>query len=216
MLKIRVDDFPFTKQEERWRHNIDNFKKFDEVMARHITEYVLGVIPKHTTREDLDYLSSNPRIDVAIHGIEHDERFPNEFREWQTEKDIGQAIGSVKSLWDPLVGPIDSYIPPHNVIDQKTVRALINSGFENLHTGPGSDFEVMKYAAEQGLNIRPSSSPDFYGRSDEMMNRDSVSQIKMLCQQYDSEFCWLTLHWTWELSIGLESLDKFLTEIYRK
>ena len=69
-LTLRVDDFPGTKPEEFWKHNLDNFKHFDALLEKHnVQEYTLGVIPKHTTPEHIDWLAENPRVRVALHGI---------------------------------------------------------------------------------------------------------------------------------------------------
>ena len=211
MLKIRVDDFLLTKEDESWRHNLENFKLFDSVMERNGANYVLGVIPRTATAGHLEYLTSNPRVEVAMHGILHDERYPNEFREHQTEKDITDAISSVKQVWDPLVGPIDKYIPPHNVIDYKTVRALKTLGFETIYGGPETDLNVLKYAyAEHGLFFEMSQAPLEYSRSDELLQRGSVEHLLYKLADKDAT---LTLHWTWEFNIGLQHLDEYLSKL---
>lgn len=211
---LRVDDFPGTKPEEFWKHKLDNFKKFDEVLERNgIQEYTLGVIPKYTTEEHIDWLASNPRIEVALHGIEHDERFPNEFRDHETEDDIYQKIVSASQ---PLArangrGKLFRYIPPHNVVDLKTARALKRAGFTTLLGGPGSDERALDWIHENGiLEVLYSKHPVWYGRSDEMMQGDIVRTI--LEPGYVGHQC-LTLHWTWEWNIGLENLEKFLSQI---
>jgi len=208
---LRVDDFPGTKPEEFWKHNLDNFKRFDEVIEKNgIPEYILGVIPKYTSEKDLDWLAQNPRVRVALHGIEHDERFPNEFRDHETREDIYRKI---VSAIQPLKrcngnGKVDCYIPPHNVIDLKTVGILHAAYFETLMCGPGSDDLPMRYAKELGMNVLYSSHPLFYGRSDEMMNRDKSVEAILA-----NPAGVVTLLWTWEWNIGLDNLDKFLGQV---
>lgn len=210
MFNVRVDDFLLTKEEESWRHNLENFKLFDKVMEKHGVSYVLGVIPRTATVGHLEYLAANPRIEVAMHGILHDERYPNEFRSHQTETDVADAISSVKQVWDPLVGPIDKYIPPHNVIDHKTIRALDGLGFETIFGGPETNPYVADFAQGMGLSVHVSKAPVEYGRSDELLQRGSVEHILKEAKDRD---VWLTLHWTWEFNIGLQHLDEYLSKL---
>lgn len=208
---LRVDDFPGTKPEEFWKHNLEGFKRFDAVLEKHgIEEYVLGVIPKYTTHEHVGWLAQNPRVRVALHGIEHDERFPNEFKGFETEDGIYQKILSAKELLRECNGSGDvvDYIPPHNVIDVKTCNALKRSGFKTVFCGPGTDMYVMENVS--GLFFQYSSHPVWYGRSDEMMDRDSA--VEKIMSSNGLGHC-MTLHWTWEYNIGLSSLDKFLSQI---
>lgn len=227
-LIYRVDDFPGVKPEEFWKHNLESLKRFDAVMeANGVEEYYLGVIPKHVTQEQLEWIATCPRIVTALHGIEHDERFPNEFREWQTTKDIRQAISAAVARLNPLVGPVDSYIPPHNVIDRKTLDALRQCGFKTLFLGPGSDPSIFisaqlpllhhvgsfKFIDHPGFETYY-SGPDgvMYGRTDELMVKQySMDHIKYEMQSHNPH-C-LTLHFTWEVNIGLENLDLFLKEL---
>lgn len=217
---LRIDDFPGTKPEEFWKHNLENFKKFDAVLEKNgVSEYVLGVIPIHTHEDHLKYLAENPRIKIAIHGFKHDERFLNEFRDFETEHDIYNKISFVKSEYFVANKKRDivDYIPPHNVVDMKTCRALKRAGFENIHCGPGTDVRVITEASGNPLNLSfiYSKHPIWYGRSDEMMNRDG-SVYHILANHAPplngSKNC-LTLHWPWEHNIGLENLDKFLSQI---
>lgn len=218
---LRVDDFPGTKPEEFWKHNFDNFKRFDDVIARHhINRYILGVIPKYTTEKHIDWLGSNPRIEVAMHGIEHDERFPNEFRDHDTIDDIYKKLLSAK---EPLkrcnsYNDVRTYIPPHNVFDKKTIVALQAAGFDAILGGPGSD-ELVREQIKQvtTMSFVYSSSPHYYGRSDEMISRDRSPEFLLRDNENFSPFRGptkiLTLHWTWEWNIGLLHLDQFLTKI---
>ncbi len=213
MLQFRIDDFPGTKPEEFFKHNLDSFKRFDEVLEKNgVKEYYLGVIPRHVTQEQLKYLSTNPRVIVAMHGVDHDERFLNEFKEHQTFQDIKNAISSVKTMWDPIVGPIDSYIPPHNVIDAKTVKALADLKFKKLFSGPGSDESKLVLADFLGLDVVRNTDRVDYGRSDELLRSGMDKVIRELALTKRTT---LTLHFPWEVNIGLDHLDRFLKEIFR-
>jgi len=210
---LRVDDFPGTKPEEFWKHNLGNFKRFDDVVAKYVPEYMLGVIPKHTTEEMVRYLEGNERIRVALHGVEHDERFPNEFRPWETEEEIFNKIVSARQPFVKCNGVFDvvDYIPPHNVIDVKTCRALATAGFKRIYGGPGSDEWVLLEARNLGMKTLASPHPLWYGRSDELLNRDHAHR-NILTGHDTGEFV-LTIHWPWEWNIGLQNLDVFLHQI---
>jgi len=207
---LRVDDFPGTKPEEFWKHNLDNFKLFDAVLEKYVDEYVLGVIPKYTTEEMIRYLEQNDKIRVALHGVEHNERFPNEFRPWETTEQIFNKLVSARQPFQKCNGALDvvDYIPPHNVIDMKTVDALKLAGFKRIYGGPGSDEHVIWHAKDVGLKFDYSQWPYWYGRSDELLNRDKAHL--MINSNPDRV---VTLHWPWEWNIGLDNLERFLEEI---
>lgn len=208
MLSIRVDDFPFTKSEETWRHNLENFKKFDAIFQKHNRPYILGVIPSKATAHELDWMSENHLLSVALHGVNHDERFPNEFRDFQTRGEVSQAIfGSRAYLELFCKKSVDTYIPPHNVFDLKTIHALLDCGFKRILCGPGSTEEMVYVGKTRGLEVIYSPEPLEYGRSDELIQRGSVAWISSESQKRD---IMLTLHWTWEWNIGLDSLDTYL------
>lgn len=208
MISFRVDDFPGTKPTEFWRHNLDNYKIFEEIFTQHHADLMLGVIPRHTTQAHIDHFRSSPTTYVALHGIDHDERFPNEFRDHQTEDEVYQAICSAS---EPLKvcnpsGKVDTYIPPHNVIDTKTVNALVRAGFRTLYSGPESDVAVLEYAKSKGLHVLR-HMPPAYARSDEMLKSGIIDQI------LSGKDTHLALHWTWEWNIGLDSLREFMKRI---
>lgn len=216
-LLIRVDDFPGTKPEEFYRHNMTTFKKFDEVLARHQRDYTLGIIPRHTSTSDLEELAKLPYCSFALHGIDHDERFPNEFRDHQTEGEVYQALLAAKKHLEAFQGSeVNTYIPPHNVIDKKTANALIRAGFKELWVGPGADMKMADEFRIWGIGnrLRGFWPPSNYGRSDELLANGSVSTLK---HQFEGlaagDEVILGLHWTWEYNIGLENLEKFLTAI---
>lgn len=214
MIHFRVDDYPGTKPEEFDRHNIENFYKFEAVMAKHgANPFVLGVIPRHVTDSDLSFLGMSPNVQIALHGVNHDERFPNEFREHQTEDDVYAAISSAKDRLESCSDQeVDTYIPPHNVIDRKTVHALVRSGFKNLMGGPGSDEQVIFHAMELGLNAKMYMPPYNYGRSDELIKRGAVEMLAPFMKSPNLHWH-LGLHWTWEANIGLENLDNLLSQL---
>lgn len=221
MIRLRVDDYPGTKPEEFCRHNLENFKRFHEVVAGFVPWYVLGVIPRHVSDDDLRWLGAQREVVVALHGIDHDERFPNEFRDHMTELDRRHAIQRARGRFQLLTGqPVVDYIPPHNVIDRKTVDALYHTGFKTLHIGPGSEGDASLYAQmERHLHVAPSFPPHFYGRTDEMLARCSPAVIRKDVELRSRPFSsmgpdtWVTLHWTWEHNVGLETLSEFLAQL---
>ena len=209
---LRVDDFPWVKPEERDKHNLENFKKFDAVLgANSVPQYTLGVIPSRVTKEDLEWLKANPHIRVAMHGIDHDNRYPNEFRPYETSSDIYRKIVDAKKIFSGYAN-VECYIPPFNAVDLTTARAIFRAGFTELMCGPGTDlkeFAMIKNARFFGPDrLTYSDHPVFYGRSDEMMDRDdSVRHIK------ESKGDVVTLHWTWEHNIGLRNLERFMGQL---
>jgi hypothetical protein len=215
MLLLRVDDFPGTKPEEFWRHNLDNFKRFHDVVSKYVPEYLLGVIPRHSTEEQLKWLGQQfNSIRVAMHGVNHDERFQNEFGDHLTENDIYHSICSAKIPLNDLAGPIFTYIPPHNVFDQKTCRSLKKAGIKNITGGPESPdvigTEVVSSTAF-GLKYMKSLAPLGYGRSDELLQRGSIDWL--IEREKNDLTTYLCLHWTWEWNIGLDSLKEYLKQL---
>ena len=108
---------------------------------------------------------------------------------------------------------VTKYIPPHNVIDDKTCQALKRAGFDSVYGGPGSDTSVLERAYRMyGLKSYFSKFPTWYGRSDEMLQRKSHEQIVVEKEiPYQSHV--ITLHWTWEWNVGLHNLDEFLSKL---
>jgi hypothetical protein len=209
MILARVDDFPFTKSEEAWKHNVENFKLFDVVMKKYFSSYVLGVIPRRVTDEQLLFLKNLDHIDIAVHGIDHDERFRNEFREHETEGDIYSKLLEAKNRFERITGRVvDSYIPPHNVIDMKTIRALKKAGFKRIFGGPGTDKSILGLCYVLNVESHYSAEPFEYGRSDEMLQRGAVEYWDKKVDKVIPSY--ITFHWTWEVNIGLENLEKFL------
>jgi hypothetical protein len=209
MIRFRVDDYPGTKPAEFGKHNLDNFKKFHELMTRHGASQVLGVIPVYTSDEALQWMGKQDNIEVALHGVNHDERFPNEFRDHITEREVYLILSNEKHIFEEETGkPVSVYIPPHNVVDVRTVNALSRAGFKTLYGGPESDVSVLDSARALGMNtVR--HMPPFYARSDEMMAGNLHGWIRSHPGDFD-----LALHWTWEMNIGLDNLDNFLSQLH--
>jgi hypothetical protein len=210
MIRFRVDDYPGTKPNEFYRHNLENFKKFDEVMTRHGARYVLGIIPAYASEADCRWIGSRPHIEPALHGVNHDERFPNEFREHLTEREVYLILRNEKGLLEEDTGrEVNIYIPPHNVVDTRTVNALVQAGFKELFVGPETDPAVMSYAADR-MKVIKHSPPHRYGRSDEFIARGTPA----FCRSWkDPGEMNIGLHWTWEWNIGLENLDCLLGQL---
>lgn len=206
---LRVDDFPGTKPNEFKEHNLDNFKKFDNILEKYnVKEYVLGVIPKYTDEESLKWLTCNKRIKIALHGIEHDERYDNEFKLFEIEDDIFDKLCKAKLFLEKFGVRVTDYIPPHNVIDYRTVRALSRLGFKRVFGGPGTH-QFMFF--QNDIKFVYSEKNIWYGRSDELMGKYDVIDVIMKESKMSNQ-C-LTLHWPWEWNIGLENLDKLLGKI---
>lgn len=211
MIYCRVDDFPGTKPEEFWKHNRENYLKFHEIVRRKFSNYVLGVIPKHCSDDDLFFLRHLDGVTLALHGIEHDERFPNEFRDYLSVDDISKKIDEASCRLHGSRGSFPlHYIPPHNVVDAKTIAALRINNYDVLHAGPGTDPLMFDYARSYGMVVRDSRDPREYGRTDEMMERGCFPHLN---EEGKKRSVFLTLHWTWELNIGLDSLKRFCENI---
>jgi len=209
MLFCRVDDFPYTKKEEMWRHNLESFKLFDAVMKKHNLGYFLAVIPNNVTIEQLEWLSIQDNITIAMHGIRHEEKQANEFKQWQTSKDIFDEIVLARNKLE-LHGKkkVDVYIPPHNFIDSRTCEALSRAGFKSVLCGPETNPSVLLYG-KQTLKLKMFCSGDEreYGRSDELQKNGSVKYFSYLAHKQD---VFLSLHFTWECDIGVDKLDSYL------
>lgn len=217
MIRLRVDDYPSSKPDEFWKHNFDNYVKFHDTIRKHTeASYLLGVIPKHTTDEDLRKLSELSGIIIGMHGVEHDERFQNEFRPYLTINDRVKVLTAGRSRLRGLVNQeVDIYLPPHNVIDDNTRTALQLSGFSAFTGGPETDL-TLPGLFDGSIKYLHSQAPLEYGRSDELLQRGSAKYLmnKMASANPSDWDIYLTLHWTWEYNIGLEHLDRYLAEIY--
>lgn len=202
-VTIRVDDFPGTKREEFYKHNMESFIEFDDVMQKNCgKQYLLGVIPTYSSHEDLVRLSTM-NLQIGMHGIKHDERYQNEFLPHQTDREIFIAlIENRQRLQDIVNKPVKVYMPPHNVLDVRTCRLAKDAGFTHVTTGPETDVEISY------VKRLHSKKPLEYGRSDELLSLGAVDYLN----RKDTQAI-LTLHWTWEFNIGLSHLSRFLEQI---
>lgn len=203
-VMVRVDDYPGTKPGEFWKHNLESFKKFHEILPK---RYLLGVIPKHVSDDDLAWLGQQEKIEIGMHGINHDERFQNEFPDYFTQRDIETSIQTHREGLEFISKRhVRVYMPPHNVIDEKTCRALKSLGFAAYTTGPETknDLAVIKR-----LHSEP---PLEYGRSDELLERGSVAHLNEQVMT-SNRVIYLTLHFPWEVNIGLDSLKSYISQI---
>jgi len=209
-LRVRVDDFPGTKPEEFFKHNLENFKRFNDIFWNRDISYVLGVIPGYTTPRDLQWLAEQDHITIAMHGVVHNESHPDEFRD-HTYQDIENSLHRMKDVFESSTGArVVDYIPPHNTVNADTVLALSRLGFENIYGGPETDDEIKRYITIQGMNYIHSEPPLEYGRSDELMERGSVEYLLENASKKDIH---LALHWTWEHNIGLDNLRNYLDRL---
>lgn len=213
MIRIRVDDYPGTRPDEFYKHNWAALESFDEIMRENwVPGYMLGVIPGHVTDEDLRKMAGHPRIQVAMHGVAHDERFQNEFRDYLTTSAVKTMLEQEKSRLERLVkSEVRVYIPPHNAFDERTCAALSAVGFTTICGGPGSPAwaDVTKRPF-LNLEYARSQTPWEYGRSDELLQRDSVGWFTdATCAPHPV----LTLHFPWEINIGLAHLRTYLSAL---
>lgn len=213
MIRIRVDDFPHTKGEPQ--HSLDAFRQFHrELTALTGKRYLLGVIPKRCTAEDILFLRNETDCVIGMHGIEHNEQqlnvHQNEFPVYLSKQNVRDRLAEAKQALEAGIGrPSRIYMPPRNLIDQRTASVL-NGLFDHYTSGPETDQEVLHRFG----NYIPSVWPHEYGRSDEMLARES--HIAMMQKSDHGHSPVLTLHWTWETNIGLQHLRAFLSQIPRK
>lgn len=211
MIRIRVDDFPQTKGEPQ--HTLSAFREFNrELVALTGVRYLLGVIPGRCTVEDILFLRQETDCAIGLHGINHDEAqldiHGNEFPRYLSRLDIRQRLYDAKTALEAGVGrPVRTYMPPRNLIDQRTA-AVLNGMFDNYTCGPETDREVMSRFPMAIMSMPPWE----YGRTDEMLACDAHTRLIEL----EEAFPVLTLHWTWETNIGLQHMRKFFQKIPRK
>jgi hypothetical protein len=212
MIRFRVDDFRHSGKDTDI-FTLDQFKKFDSVMDKHNINYLLGCIPLYANLDDMEWVAENPRIEIALHGINHP-RGVSEFKEWETETEIKEKVLFWKNLWEDKTNKeIFSYIPPNNIIDHKTVRALLKAGYTTCFGGPETDQVVVDYALNQGMKFEISEFPYEYGVTKELLERGSIEHVMRECVQRD---VWISLHHTWEKNFSngtYEYLDEYLTKL---
>jgi hypothetical protein len=209
MIRVRVDDFPHTKGEPQ--HTLAAYREFDRCLRECLggKRYLLGVIPHRSSVDDILYLRNETDCTVGMHGIRHDEHeldlYQNEFPPYLSQKDVGTMLMStVAHLDDALGRDVRIYMPPRNRIDRRTVDVLLDCGFYGYTTGPETPAELRMH---DYLTVYHSEPPHQYGRSDEMLKRNSQVHLRA------EDEAILTLHWTWETNIGLNHLRDFLGQI---
>jgi hypothetical protein len=146
-----------------------------------------------------------------MHGIQHDEdqldRFQNEFPPWMTVQEVSSAlIHSRDFLERSCEKSVNVYMPPRNRIDRRTTTALGLAGFKAVTGGPETDQPSLL-----GFRSFMSLPPHAYGRTDEMLDRGSTDVLSKIDQDVV-----LTLHWTWEINIGLHHMKRFFNSIDRE
>lgn len=216
-IRIRVDDFPQTKGEPQ--HTLEAFREFHrELTACTGVRYLLGVIPKRCTPEDLLFLARETDCDIGMHGIFHDEEkldvWKNEFPPYLPQRDICRILQETAVALDNALGRrVDVYMPPRNLIDRKTVEVLLDAGFIAFTGGPETPVE-LRLAGNRDVEYLHSEPPFEYGRTDELLQRGA--HYRLIEASEAGRDVILTLHWTWETNIGLSHMRSFLQRIPRQ
>lgn len=221
MIKIRVDDFPNTKNEPQ--HTLDAFAKFNDTLLELIGEkkYLLGVIPSKLYSQEINFLRDKTNCIIGMHGVDHNEKFldvhNNEFPSYLTQNDVAFKMRRGKDIVDGI-RKSTIYMPPRNIIDKRTWDAAKECGFRYYTVGPETkffakdEFGKKEYIGgktrcyendDNGKLIITSGYKNLYGRTDEI-SYANYSQYVTKKEAYV-----LTLHWTWETNIGLEHMKRF-------
>ena len=230
-LRIRVDDFPHTKGEPQ--HTLEAFRRFDRLL-RDLTggrKYLLGVIPQRCTREHLDFLRHETDCEVGLHGVTHDEKkfdcYQNEFPPFMSRGAIkDQLLANCAYVEGAIDRRVKAYMPPRNRVDSRTLWAAWDAGFAHFTGGPETDPAVRAAygsaavkARENGdpsawppLDYHHSEPPYEYGRTDEIIKLPSDPAHYLHFHGVHRNMV-LTLHWTWEVNIGLEHMEALLRKI---
>lgn len=215
MIRVRVDDFPNTKDGEKDRHSLAAYREFHRRLSECLggKRYLLGVIPGRCSPDDILFLRNETDCVVGMHGCRHDEEkldvYQNEFEPYLTEWQVETRLMYAHQALETGVGrEINIYMPPRNQIDARTVRALKSSGmFSRFTTGPETNKELRAQNHSWQIHSEP---PYEYGRTDEMYARGAH---EVLIQRGATQDTVLTLHWTWETNIGLHHMSKFFSMI---
>lgn len=209
MIRVRVDDFPNTKGEPQ--HTLAAYREFDRCLRELIgnKRYLLGVIPNRCDVDDILFLRNETDCVIGMHGITHDEKqldlYQNEFPPFLTQKDVATHLISTVGALDEAIGrDARIYMPPRNRIDKRTVDVLHDIGFFGYTTGSETPENLRLHEL---LSVYHSEPPHEYGRTDEMLKRNSQVHLRAAGEAV------LTLHWTWETNIGLQHMRNFLGQI---
>lgn len=222
MLKIRVDDFPNTKDNEKDKHSLAAFREFDRCLRECIggKRYLLGVIPKRCDPDDILFLRNETDCEIGMHGIYHDEGkldiYQNEFPPYLSQRDVCRYLQETAEALDNAIGRrTEIYMPPRNRIDQRTLDVLVDAGFLAYTGGPETAVNLRRGSYDSHDAHPPiyyhSEPPYEYGRTDEMLARGAPEYL--LQRVLEGKQVILTLHWTWETNIGLEHMRKFFARI---
>lgn len=214
MIRVRVDDFPNTKDGEKDKHSLAAYREFHRCLSECLggKRYLLGVIPGRCTVDDLLFLRNETDVVVGMHGTDHDEarldrNGGNQFEPYLSMIQIGQALYDNHEALQAAVGrPVRIYMPPRNVISHRTLAVLQHAGFSYFTGGPETDAWAQKHK----LAIM-SEKPHGYGRTDELFQQEAHVHLR----QFKGDTV-LTLHWTWETNIGLEHMRRFFAEISKE
>lgn len=219
MIRVRVDDFPNTKDAEKDRHTLAAFREFHKCLRECIggKRYILGVIPDRCSIVDILMLKNETDCVIGMHGTDHDEarldrNGGNQFESYLTTKQILTNLEENKIvLSQALDRAVDIYMPPRNVIDERVATAALTAGFTRFTTGPETSVAVRR---DWYRHIIHSMPPLEYGRTDELLMRGAAAHLRGTAELGGDVV--LTLHWTWETNIGLEHMRKFFAEIPTK
>ncbi len=214
MIRIRVDDFPQTKGEPQ--HTLAAFRLFHKTLTECIggKRYLLGVIPGRMNVDDVLFLRNETDCVIGMHGIDHDETkldtFQNEFPPYLSQHEVGRLLSQGREALIAGTGRLcNIYMPPRNKINLRTALLLSNSGFHWFTSGPETEKQVR--ILHSSIHSEP---PHEYGRSDEMLQRESHTHLIEACEAGRDVV--VTLHWTWETNIGLQHMVKFFEKIPKK
>lgn len=215
MIRIRVDDFPQTKAEPQ--HTLSAFREFHrELTALTGKRYLLGVIPKRCSVDDVLFLRNETDCVIGMHGLAHDEHqldiHQNEFPPWIPQSQVCKLLSEARSALESAVNrPVRAYMPPRNLIDWRTMGALHESSFDWWTSGPETGRELRDFFGNTCVHSQP---PYEYGRTDELLQ--SEAHLRLMEKVDHGHGVVLTLHWTWETNIGLHNMRNFLSQIPRK
>jgi hypothetical protein len=216
LIRVRVDDFPQTKGEPQ--HTLAAFREFHKCLRECIggKRYILGVIPDRCSIVDILMLKNETDCVIGMHGTDHDEdrldrNGGNQFEPYLTVGQIRTVLEANRmALSQALDRPVEVYMPPRNVIDERVARAAQGAGFEAFTTGPETS-QMLRMDWHRW--IIHSDPPLEYGRTDELLQHGAHAH---LIKEAESKDVVLALHWTWETNIGLEHMKKFFAEIPAK
>jgi hypothetical protein len=177
--------------------------------------YCLGIVPGILNDAMFEFLSQLRCMTPAQHGYDHayprmSARLLRKRDPWNERASVGafnefrfQLYGSIerklrtgKQLLEARLGkPVTTYIPPCNLCDRSTAKALAALGFQLCLSDrpvPGEHLPVL--------------SSDFYGRSSEVGALRPEQEV--LC---------LHTNWEWDLARAgkLDALPRFLDEVLR-